>query len=94
MRKPLMTWIGVFGIVVGVIASPVLAFQCPALINQANEAMTKVKADDAKLKQAKDLVAEAQKLHNAGQHAESVKKANEALALLGVTAPSRRGYSY
>lgn len=94
MRKPLRTSIGVVGIGVGVIASPALAFQCPALINQANEAMAKAKASDGKLTQAKDLVAHAQRLHDAGQHAESIKKANEALALLGVTAPARRGYSY
>ena len=35
-----------------------------------------------KVKQAKTLVAEADTLHKAGNHADSVKKAEEALALL------------
>lgn len=92
--KRLMTGICVFGIALGLIASPALAFQCPGLIAQAN----------AKLKQVQDLVAEAQRLHNAGQHGESVRKANEALGLLKEVKlkdvkeeskpPARRGYSY
>jgi hypothetical protein len=98
MMKLLITGIGVCVIALGLITSPALAFQCPGLIKQADEAMAKMKADDAKIKQAKDLVAEAQRLHNAGQHAESVSKANEALVLLGVKAgskpPARKGYSY
>lgn len=72
MVKRLMSGIFVFGIAIGLLASPALAFQCPVLIQQAN----------AKLKKVQDLVAEAQRLHNAGQHAESVKKANAALGLL------------
>lgn len=88
----------VFGVALGLLASPALAFQCPLLITQANEALAKIKADDARVKPARELIVEAQRLHNAGQHAESVRKANEALGLLGVkgesTPPARRGYSY
>jgi hypothetical protein len=40
--------------------------------------------DDPKVKEANAKLAEAQKLHDAGKHADSVKTANEALALLGV----------
>lgn len=98
MLKRVTRWIVVFGVTLGLTTNSALAFQCPSLIKQANEAMAKMKADDPKLKQAKDLVAEAQRLHDSGQHAESVKKANEALALLGARAepkpPARRGYSY
>ncbi len=36
------------------------------------------------IKQGKDKLAEAQKLHDSGKHGDSVKTANEALALLGV----------
>lgn len=43
-----------------------------------------MKADDAKAKQAKPLIAEAQKLHNGGEHADSVKKCEEAAKALGV----------
>lgn len=96
--KRLMMALSGFGIMFGLLTSPVVAFQCPTLIKQANEAMAKMNPDGAKVKQAKDLVIEAQRLHNAGQHADSVKKANDALALLGVKGepkpPARRGYSY
>ncbi len=89
MQKRLMTEIAAFTMVLGLITSPALAFQCPTLIKQANDALAK----------AKKLVDEAQKLHETGQHAESVKKANEALLLLGVKkaqaeSPPRKGYSY
>lgn len=98
MMKRLMTGSSVLGIILALITSPALGFQCPGLIKQANDAMARMKAGDTKLKQAQDLVADAQRLHNAGQHAESVKKAKEALALLGGTGesqpPARRGYSY
>jgi hypothetical protein len=43
-----------------------------------------MKADDPKVKEANAKLAEAQKLHDGGKHADSVKTANEALALLGV----------
>jgi hypothetical protein len=89
--KRLMTGIGVFGIALGLFTSPALAFRCPLLIKQATDAMAKTKAEDGKVKQAKELVAEARRLHDAGQHGESVKKANEALGLLGVKGS---GYSY
>lgn len=92
MVKGLMMRIGVIGVVLGLITSPALAFQCPTLIRQAN----------AKIKHVQAMVAEAQRLHNAGQHAESVKKANEALELLKEVKeakeeskpPARKGYSY
>lgn len=66
------------------VAGPAMAAQCPLLIKQLNEAVGKAKADDAKAKQAKDLIAEAQKLHDGGKHADSVKKAEEAAKVLGV----------
>ncbi len=66
------------------LASPALASQCPLLIKQLNEAVEKMKADDAKVKKAKPLIAEAQKLHDGGKHADSVKKADEAAKALGV----------
>jgi hypothetical protein len=61
-----------------------LASTCPVLIKQGKEAAAKMKADDPKVKEANAKLAEAQKLHDAGKHADSVKTANEALALLGV----------
>ena len=61
-----------------------MASTCPLLIKQGKDAAAKMKADDAKVKEANAKLAEAQKLHDAGKHADSVKTANEALALLGV----------
>lgn len=73
------------------LAGPAMAGQCPLLLKQLNEAVDKMKADDAKVKQAKPLIAEAQKLHEDGVkmkeaklHADSVKKCEEAAKVLGV----------
>ena len=62
-----------------------LASSCPVLIKQGKDAAAKMKADDPKVKEANAKLAEAQKLHDGGKHADSVKMANEALTLLGVT---------
>jgi hypothetical protein len=43
-----------------------------------------MKADDPKVKGAVAKLDEAQKLHDGGKHTESMAKANEALADLGV----------
>src|SRR5688572_29250073 len=53
-----------------------LAFQCPLLIKQIQDATAgKTDANSAK---ANELAAEAKKLHDAGKHAESVAKAEDA----------------
>ena len=62
-----------------------MASTCPLLIKQGKDAAAKMNADDPKVKEANAKLTEAQKLHDAGKHADSVKTANEALALLGVT---------
>jgi|MudIll2142460700_1097286.scaffolds.fasta_scaffold870922_2 hypothetical protein len=64
------------------VGAPAYAFNCPNLIRQANEQIAKMDQNSDKVKQAKTLVAEADTLHKAGNHADSVKKAEEALALL------------
>ncbi len=66
------------------LAGPAIANQCPLLIKQLNEAVAKMKADDPKVKQAKELIDEAQKLHDTGKHADSVEKAEDAAKVLGV----------
>lgn len=71
-------------VVVAFTSGVALASTCPVLIKQGKEAAAKMKADDPKVKQATAKLAEAQKLHDAGKHADSVKTANEALTLLGV----------
>ena len=77
--------IAVTAVVAGLAFSGVaLASNCPVLIKQGKEAAAKMKADDPKVKDANAKLAEAQKLHDGGKHADSVKTATEALALLGV----------
>ena len=69
--------------VVGLLAGPALASQCPLLIKQVMDA-TAGKTDDAS-KKAQALAAEAKTLHDAGKHAESVAKAEEAAKAINLT---------
>jgi hypothetical protein len=62
--------------IVAFAAAPALANQCPLLIKQIQDA-TAGKTDEASQK-AIALAKEAQALHAAGKHAESVAKADEA----------------
>lgn len=64
------------------LGSPAFATQCPRLIKQANDKIATMDANSDQVKRAKALVEEADKAHKAGSHAESEKKAQEALALL------------
>jgi hypothetical protein len=61
---------------------PAFANQCPTLIKQANDQIASMDQNSDKVKKAKELIAEADRLHKAGTHAESVTKAQEALATL------------
>lgn len=74
--------IGLLGL--ALMVSPAMANQCPLLIKQLSEAAGKMKADDPQVKRGTTLIAEAQKLHDAGRHAEAVAKAEEAAKVLGV----------
>jgi hypothetical protein len=69
--------------VVGLLAGPAMANQCPLLIKQVMDA-TAGKTDDAS-KKAQALAAEAKTLHDAGKHAESVAKADEAAKAINLT---------
>ncbi len=61
------------------LASPALAFQCPLLIKQVNEAVDNRLAGEAVAgSKARKLAKEAEALHNEGKHAEAVAKAEEA----------------
>lgn len=64
------------------VGAPAYAFKCPSLIRQANEQMAKMDQNSDKVKKAKELVEEADKLHKSGKHDDSVKKAEEALDTL------------
>jgi predicted transcriptional regulator len=65
-------------------ASLVQAGECPLLIKQLKEGVTKV-SDTSKKAEAEKLIAEAQTLHDQGKHTESVAKAEEAAKVAGVT---------
>lgn len=63
------------------VAGPALAFQCPKLVAQINnEAGNRL---DAASYDAKELGAQAAKLHAEGKHAEAEKAAKEGLAKIG-----------
>jgi predicted O-methyltransferase YrrM len=64
------------------VVAPTFASQCPTLIKQANDQIATMDQNSEKVKKAKELVAEADRLHKTGTHAESVAKAQEALAAL------------
>ncbi len=68
---------------VGLVAGPALANQCPLLVKQIMDA-TAGKTDDAS-KKAVSLANEAKALHDAGKHADAVKKADEAAAAIKLT---------
>jgi hypothetical protein len=61
-----------------------LANSCPKVIKEGRDAAAKMKADDPKVKAAVAKLDQAQQLHDDGKHKESLAKANEALADLGV----------
>ncbi len=82
MVSRLMTGVATAALALGLIAGPALASQCPLLIKQINEAAG-ARLDDGANK-AKVLAAEAEALHKAGKHAESVKKAQEAAQAMGL----------
>jgi uncharacterized protein YxeA len=63
--------------------SLVEAGQCPLLIKQVKEGVAKV-ADTKTKADVEQMIAEAQKLHDEGKHAESVEKAEEAAKAAGV----------
>jgi hypothetical protein len=63
-------------------AGAALASSCPKVIKETRDAAAKMKADDPKVKAAVAKLDEAQKLHDGGKHADSLKLANEAAASL------------
>ena len=68
---------------VGLLAGPVLANQCPLLVKQVRDACAG-KTDD-NCKKAMALADDAEKLHKDGKHAEAVAKAQEAAKPINLT---------
>jgi hypothetical protein len=65
-------------------AGGAFASSCPKVIKEGREAAAKMDKNDPKVKAAVAKLDEAQKLHDGGKHADSLKLANEAAADLGV----------
>jgi hypothetical protein len=81
MHRLLFT-VAVATIAVLTLSGPAVAFQCPRLVNQINDAAGS-RFDNASY-DAKVKAAEASKLHAEGKHAEAEKAAKEGLAKLGI----------
>jgi hypothetical protein len=65
-------------------AGGAFASSCPKVIKEGRDAAAKMKADDPKVMAAVKKLDQAQKLHDEGKHAESLKLATEADADLGI----------
>ena len=81
MKRKAIVFVGLMGVLL-LSAVPAQANTCPKLIKEGRESLAKVKLTKASEDKVKALLDEAQKLHDNGSHADSVKKANEALGLL------------
>lgn len=69
-------------LVAGALAAPAWAGQCPMLMGQVEEQLAASGADEATKAQIQTLLDEGRAAHEAGDHAESEAKLNEALAML------------
>ena len=78
MRKILT--VTAVAVVVAFGAGSAFASSCPKVIKETRESAAKMKADDPKVKAVVAKLDEAQKLHDAGKHVDSLKLANEAAA--------------
>ena len=64
------------------LAQPVWARTCPKLIKEGRDLLAKSKLVKTEKDKAKALIDESEKLHDGGDHGESMKKVKEALTLL------------
>jgi hypothetical protein len=68
---------------IGMAAGPAMAFQCPLLLKQIQDATAG--KTDAGSKKALEIAAEGEKLHKEGKHAESVAKMEEAAKVISLS---------
>ena len=68
--------------IVGMFATPALAFHCPADAKAIDGAMSRMQLDDATRTAVQSLRDEGMALHEAGQHKDSVGKLAEAMRML------------
>jgi hypothetical protein len=73
----------VFAVMLGMFfGGTAFARTCPKLIKEGRELLAKASVSKADATRIKNLLDESEKLHDSGDHGESVKKAKEALSLL------------
>ena len=65
-------------------ASTALAFTCPKLMKQIDDALPSAKISAAQMEEVKKLRAEGETQHKAGKHAESEAALNKAKGILGI----------
>jgi hypothetical protein len=63
-------------------AGPAFGRTCPKLIKEGRDLLAKASLSKSDATKIKGLLDESEKLHDSGDHGESVKKAKEALSLL------------
>jgi hypothetical protein len=63
-------------------AQPLWARTCPKLIKEGKDVLAKTKLSDPEKNKIRNLIDESEKLHDAGDHDQSLAKIKEALALL------------
>ena len=66
------------------VASPAFASQCPADMAAIDAALQTAQLSDADMAKVKELRAQGQQLHEAGQHGQSDDALGQAKALLGL----------
>jgi len=74
----------IFAAAIAIITSvwPAFGNSCPTLIQEGRDLLAKANYSKTEAAKITSLLDESEKLHNSGDHAASVKKANEALSLL------------
>lgn len=63
-------------------AQPLWARTCPKFIKEGKDLLAKSKLSDSELSKIRNLINESEKLHDGGDHEQSLAKIKEALALL------------
>ena len=70
--------------VLGLLAGPALAHQCPSLMTKIDEAMKTTTVDEATKAKVTELYNKGKAEHEAGDHDASEKDLGEAMKLLGI----------
>jgi hypothetical protein len=72
------------GLALGLAATPAFAFHCPAVMAEIDEAAPEAELSDEDRALLEELRAEGERLHNEGQHQESLDTLAQAQEMLGL----------